>query len=236
MIDVRRFDSLGAFRIDWLDAKHHFSFGNYMDYGRMGWGPLRVWNDDAIQPHTGFDPHPHRDMEIITYVREGAISHEDHLGNKGRTEAGDVQVMSAGTGIAHAEYNREDDVTRIFQIWITPNRRGLAPRWEQRSFPKGEAAGKLVTLASGRPQDQGTDALPIHQDAAILGATLAKGTVVTHQLGDRLAYLVPAKGRVKVNGVIVDTRDGAAIKAEPTLTIEALDEAEILLADLPQAA
>ena len=236
MIDVRRFDSLGAFRIDWLDAKHHFSFGNYMDHGRMGWGPLRVWNDDAIQPHTGFDPHPHRDMEIITYVREGAISHEDHLGNKGRTEAGDVQVMSAGTGIAHAEYNREDDVTRIFQIWIIPNRRGLPPRWEQRAFPKGESAGSLVVLASGRPQDEGTDALPIHQDAAILGATLPKGTVVTHQLGDRLAYLVPAKGRVKVNGVTVDARDGAAIKAEPTLTIEALDEAEILLADLPQAA
>ena len=236
MIELRRFDTLGAFRIGWLDAKHHFSFGHYNEPARTSWGPLRVWNDDTIRPASGFDPHPHRDMEIITYVRKGAISHEYHLGNRGRTEAGDVQVMSAGTGIVHAEYNREPGETQIFQIWIIPDRRGHAPRWENRAFPKGESAGKLVVLASGREADRGTDAPVIHQDAALLGATLPAGATVTHQLGDRLAYLVPARGRVRVNGVEVDARDGAAIQAEPSLTIEALEEAEILLADLPRAA
>lgn len=121
MIEVRSFDSLGAFQTDWLNAKHHFSFGHYHDPKRMGWGALRVWNDDEIQPKTGFPPHPHAEMEIITYVRDGAITHEDSLGNKGRTVAGDVQVMSAGSGIRHAEYNMEDELTRIFQIWIMPD-------------------------------------------------------------------------------------------------------------------
>ena len=127
-VELRPFEKLGKFRIDWLNASQHFSFGHYYDPSRMGVGPLRVWNDDEIQPHTGFDPHPHRDMEIITYVRRGAITHQDSLGNEGRTEAGDVQVMSAGTGIRHAEYNREDEPTQIFQIWIEPAEKGLPPR------------------------------------------------------------------------------------------------------------
>jgi len=236
MIERRTFDSLGGARFGWLDARHHFSFGHYHDRTRMGWGPLRVWNDDTIAPRTGFDPHPHRDMEIITYVRTGAITHQDHLGNEGRTEAGDVQVMSAGTGIVHAEYNREPGDTRIFQIWIMPNRTGVPPRWEARQFPKGDAAGRLVVLASGRDQDRDSGALAIHQDAALLGATLPAGTVVSHELGRRLAYLVPARGRVRVNGVEINARDGAAIRDEPDLTIEALEDAEILLADLPAAA
>lgn len=236
MIERRTFDSLGGANHGWLDAKHHFSFAGYHDPKRVHWGPLRVWNDDTIAANTGFDPHPHRDMEIITYVRKGAITHQDFLGNKGRTAAGDVQVMSAGTGITHAEYNRETEDTQIFQIWIIPNRGGVKPRWEARAFPKGEAAGELVVLASGRDKDAGSDALMIHQDAALLGATLPAGRTVTYQLGDRLAYLVPARGKVRVNGVEIDARDGAAIKDEPTLTIEAVEEAEILLADLPAAA
>ncbi|QJE73319.1 pirin family protein [Aerophototrophica crusticola] len=236
MIERRSLSSLGNANFGWLDAKHHFSFGHYHDPKRVHWGPLRVWNDDTIAAGTGFDPHPHRDMEIITYVRKGAITHQDRLGNQGRTEAGDVQVMSAGTGIVHAEYNREPGETQIFQIWIIPNKAGVQPRWEARQFPKGESAGKLVTLASGRAQDKDSQALMIHQDAALLGATLPAGTTVTHELGDRLAYLVPARGKVRVNGVEIDARDGAAIRGEPTLTIEALEEAEILLADLPQAA
>ncbi len=137
-VEVRPFAGLGKFQMDWLNACHHFSFGHYYDPARMGVGPLRVWNDDEIQPHTGFDPHPHRDMEIITYVRQGAVTHQDSLGNEGRTEAGDVQVMSAGTGIRHAEYNREPGVTTLFQIWITPRRQGLKPRWGQKAFPKGD--------------------------------------------------------------------------------------------------
>lgn len=231
MIEVIPFESLGRLDIDWLSARYHFSFANYHDPARTGLGPLLVWNDDTIQPGTGFDPHGHRDMEIITYVRRGAISHRDHLGNQGRTEAGDVQVMSAGTGIQHAEYNLEDEVTQIFQIWIQPNKAGLEPRWATRRFPKAERSGELVVLASGRGDD---DALPIHQDAAILGATLMPGQSVAHRLGKgRRAYLVPARGRIEVNGAVAKARDGIVVTGEEALGITALEDAEILLADLP---
>jgi redox-sensitive bicupin YhaK (pirin superfamily) len=232
MIDLRPFDSLGRFDNDWLTARHHFSFGHYYDPRRMGVGPLRVWNDDTIRPGTGFDPHPHRDMEIITYVRAGAITHQDSQGNRGRTAAGDVQVMSAGTGILHAEYNLEDQPTQIFQIWIEPNRTGLAPAWAARPFPKGDRAGRLVALASGRAGDDG--ALPIHQDAALFAATLAPGQTVRHDLaGGRRAYLVPARGRVTVDGVDVPARTGAAISDLDAIDIAADEESEVLLVDLP---
>jgi redox-sensitive bicupin YhaK (pirin superfamily) len=231
-VEIRPFESLGRFEIDWLKARHHFSFGDYHDPERMGVGPLRVWNDDRVAPGTGFDPHPHRDMEIITYVRHGAVTHRDNLGNEGRTEAGDVQVMSAGTGIVHAEHNLDDEPLEMFQIWIQPRRRGLAPRWAQRAFPSGERAGGLVTLASGREGDAG--ALPIDQDAALLGATLAAGQRVEHTLApERQAYLVAARGRIQVNGKEAQPRDGIVVRGEGTVTIEALDDAEILLADLP---
>ncbi len=232
MLDHRPFAGLGRFETDWLAARYHFSFGQYHDPERMGLGPLRVWNDDAIQPGTGFDPHGHRDMEIITYVREGAVTHEDHLGNAGRTEAGDVQVMSAGKGIVHAEYNREPGITRLFQIWIEPAERRLRPRWATRQFPKGERAGELVALASGRAGDGA--ALPIHQDAALLGATLTAGQRVIHALAPgRKAYLVAARGHVDVNGQRVDARDGLAIWDERELEIAAGTDSDILLADLP---
>lgn len=231
-VEVRPFAGLGKARFDWLEATHHFSFGHYHDPARMGVGPLRVWNDDAIAPRTGFDPHPHRDMEIVTFVRTGAITHLDSLGNEGRTPAGDVQVMSAGSGIRHAEYNREDAPTTIFQIWIEPRTRGLAPRWAQRAFPKADRAGQLVVLASGRAGDD--DALPIDQDAALLGVTLAPGQVVTHELPPgRQAYLVGALGRFTVNGVAAAARDGVLVRDTPTIRLEALAPAEILLADLP---
>ncbi|CAE6926912.1 Pirin domain-containing protein [Pseudomonas marincola] len=138
MIEVRPFEQLGGANHGWLAARHHFSFAEYYDPKRMAWGQLRVWNDDEIAPQTGFPPHPHRDMEIITYVRKGAITHQDNLGNKGRTEAGDVQVMSAGTGITHSEYNLEDETTQIFQIWIMPNQFNSAPSWGAKPFPKAE--------------------------------------------------------------------------------------------------
>lgn len=237
MIEHRPFASLGKAHHGWLRANFHFSFAGYHHPSRVHWGPLRVWNDDTIDAGTGFDPHPHSDMEIITYVRQGAITHQDFLGNKGRTEAGDVQVMSAGTGITHAEYNREPGETTLFQIWIIPNRRGVKPRWEAAKFPKGtDASGQLRVLVSGRDQDKDSGALFIYQDAALLGGTLSAGTVLTHQLGDRLAYLVPARGKVRVNGVTLDARDGAAVKDEPLLTIEVLEEAELILADLPMVA
>jgi redox-sensitive bicupin YhaK (pirin superfamily) len=230
MIDVRPFDSLGGANHGWLDAKHHFSFGGYRDGGRMGWGSLRVWNDDLIAPKTGFPPHPHSDMEIITYVREGAITHEDNQGNQGRTEAGDVQVMSAGSGIAHSEYNKEDANTRIFQIWITPDSRGAPPSWGAKPFPKGDRSGRFVTLASGLPGD--TDALPIRTAARVAGASLKAGETATYTLGaGRHGYLVPSVGTIEVNGVRANTRDGVAVKDEATLTVTAIEDAEIVLVD-----
>ena len=210
MIDRRPFASLGGADHGWLDARHHFSFAGYHDPDRMGWGPIRVWNDDAIAPGTGFPPHPHADMEIITYIREGAITHQDSLGNEGRTEAGDMQVMSAGSGVRHAEYNREPGTTRIFQIWIKPTSRGAAPSWGAKPFPKGDRSGRFVTLASGFPED--ADALPIRTDARVVGATLKAGETAHYALdAGHHAYLVPAAGTVEINGVRLAARAGAAI-------------------------
>ena len=193
MIDVRPFKSLGGANHGWLDAKHHFSFAGYHDPDRMGWGALRVWNDDTIAADSGFPPHPHADMEIITYVREGAITHEDNQGNRGRTEAGDVQVMSAGSGIRHSEFNLEPETTRIFQIWIIPNQVGGKPSWGAKPFPKDDRSGRFVTLASGIDGD--ADALPIRTDGRVLGATIKAGETAEHQLGaSRHGYLVSAKG------------------------------------------
>jgi len=230
MIELRPFASLGGEDHGWLDAKHHFSFANYLDPARNDWGALRVWNDDTIAPQTGFPPHSHRDMEIITYVRQGAITHKDNLGNVGRTEAGDVQVMSAGTGIQHSEYNMEDGVTQIFQIWIVPNRVGQPPSWGARPFPKEERAGKFVVLASGLPGDD--EALAIRADARVVGASLKAGESTSYALGSgRHAYLVPARGSVRVGDVAVGERDGAAIRGEDRLTVTALEDSEVILVD-----
>ncbi|MBO1328155.1 pirin family protein [Acetobacter suratthaniensis] len=230
MIEVRPFDKLGHANHGWLDARHHFSFASYYDPARMHWGALRVWNDDAIAPGTGFGTHPHDNMEIITYVREGAITHEDSLGNRGRTGAGDVQVMSAGTGIRHSEYNLEDETTRLFQIWILPDRAGHAPSWGTRAFPRGERAGQFVVLASGQPDAD--DALPINTDARVLGATLKKGETAEYRLGtDRLGYLVVAKGSVEIEGTTLNERDGAAISKTDVLSVLALEDTEVVLVD-----
>ncbi len=231
MIRLRPFNELGGARHGWLDTKHHFSFANYYDPERLHWGELRVWNDDTIAPQTGFPPHSHRDMEIITYVREGAITHQDSLGNKGRTEAGDVQVMSAGTGITHSEYNLEETETRIFQIWIIPNATGLPPTWGSKPFPKGDRAGGFVTLASGDPAADG--ALPIQADARVVAATLNDGQEAVYELAPgRKAYLVPAKGRVRVNGVLAEAGDGLAIDDETRLTVSAEADSEVVLVDV----
>jgi hypothetical protein len=230
MIERRPFEQLGHADHGWLDARHHFSFANYYDPGKMGWGALRVWNDDAIAPNSGFPPHPHADMEIITYVRSGAISHKDSLGNAGRTEAGDVQVMSAGTGIRHAEFNVEPIPTTLFQIWIEPTRRGGEPGWGAKPFPKADRSGKFVTLASGIDGDK--DALPIRADARVAAATLKAGDSADYALGpDRHVYLVPATGAVEVNGVRIGARDGAAIAGETGLKVTALEDSELILVD-----
>jgi redox-sensitive bicupin YhaK (pirin superfamily) len=231
MIEVRPFAELGGAQHGWLNAHHHFSFASYYDSQRMNWGQLRVWNDDEIAPQSGFPPHPHQDMEIITYVREGAITHQDNLGNKGRTEAGDVQVMSAGTGIAHSEYNLESETTKIFQIWIMPTEYGAAPSWGARPFPKGERAGSFVTLASGI--DEGTDALPIRANARLAAATLKAGQSAEYRLEKgRKAYLVAATGRYEVNGVAAEARDGVAVKDVEVLSFTASEDSEIVLVDV----
>ncbi|MFN6935271.1 MAG: pirin family protein [Tsuneonella sp.] len=230
MIEVRKFNTLGAANHGWLDAHHHFSFAGYHDPSRVHWGSLRVWNDDTISAKSGFPPHPHNDMEIITYVREGAITHRDSLGNEGRTEAGDVQVMSAGKGVTHSEYNLEDETTRIFQIWIIPDQRGGQPGWGARPFPKDDRAGKFVTLASGLPGDD--DALPIRTGARVLGATIRAGESVTYETAsDRHLYLVPATGSVRIEGRTAEARDGVAITGLDRFEVTALEDSEIVMVD-----
>jgi len=230
MIDVRKFSSLGHADHGWLDARHHFSFADYYDPARMSWGAIRVWNDDRIGPKTGFPPHPHRDMEIITYVRSGAITHQDSMGNKGRTAAGDVQVMSAGTGVQHAEYNLEDEATTLFQIWVQTDTPGAQPSWGAAKFPKADRSGKFVTLASGYDED--AEALKINSAARVLGATLAKGESAELTLDpDRHAYLVATQGPIEVNGVRAEARDGVAITGVDKVIVTALEEAEIVLVD-----
>ncbi|MGN6155309.1 MAG: pirin family protein [Sphingomicrobium sp.] len=228
MIDIRPFDSLGHADHGWLDAHHHFSFASYHDPDRMGWGRIRVWNDDTIGAKSGFPPHPHRDMEIVTYVRTGAITHQDSMGNKGRTAAGDVQVMSAGTGVVHAEYNLEDEATTLFQIWIETDRPGAEPSWGAMPFPKEAREGSFQLLASGNADD---GALTINADAAILGATVkADGRISYDADPARHLYLV-ASGKVRVNGQEANPRDGIAITGESQVTIEAEEDSELVLVD-----
>lgn len=231
MIELRPFATLGAANHGWLDAHHHFSFANYHDPARVNWGSLRVWNDDTIAPNTGFPPHPHNDMEIITYVRTGAITHRDSMGNEGRTEAGDVQVMSAGNGVRHSEWNAEDVDTTLFQLWIIPSERGGEPSWGARKFPKDERSGQFIALASGAANDD--DALRIRTDARVLGATVKAGESVTYTPTDpsRHLYLVPATGRVKVEDVEANARDGVAITQQASVTITALEDSELVLVD-----
>ncbi len=233
MIDIRPFNSLGGADFGWLKARHHFSFGHYRDPARMGWGKLRVWNDDEIEAGKGFDPHPHRDMEIITYVRQGAITHRDNLGNEGRTEAGDVQIMSAGTGVVHSEYNLEPGTTKIFQIWIMPDVQGAKPNWGAKAFPKAGREARFELLAGGRPGDAEAGALPINANAAVMAATLSRGQALRHKLAPgRAAYLVSAKGSATVNGHAIQERDAAAVADEREVVIVAEDEAELVMVEV----
>ncbi|WP_434556806.1 pirin family protein [Thiopseudomonas acetoxidans] len=197
----------------------------------MRWGHLRVWNDDIIAPHTGFPAHPHRDMEVITYVRSGAITHQDSLGNRGRTEAGDVQVMSAGSGIIHSEMNEENEATQLFQIWIMPDEKGLPPSWGTKPFPKEQRSGSFITLASGLPGD--TDALPIRANARLVAATLKAGQSTEYHIAPgRKVYLVPASGEIEINSVVAAAGDGVAISDESLLKVSAQQDSEIVLVDV----
>jgi redox-sensitive bicupin YhaK (pirin superfamily) len=230
MIDIRPFAGLAHRDHGWLDTRYHFSFSDYHDPARMGWGRIRVWNDDRIAPQSGFPPHSHANMEIVTFVRTGAITHQDSMGNKGRTGAGDVQVMSAGTGVAHAEYNVENEDTTLFQIWILPDQAGGEPGWGMREFPRGERAGRWEIVASGEPEKD--EALPIRSDARILAATLPEGESVTYEASPwRHQYLVATGGRIRVNGQEANARDGIAITGEETITVEAVEDCELVMVD-----
>jgi quercetin 2,3-dioxygenase len=215
----------------WLKARHHFIVSAAGNPANGPLGSLVVWNDDEIAPSTGFGRHTHADMEIVTYVRQGAVTHEDSAGNVGRTIAGDVQVMSAGTGISHSEHNHDEDPLKLFQIWLLPRHRGGEPRWDSRKFPKGDRAGRLIELASGDPKNAET--LLIRADARVLGATLLAGTTLTHAPSARMrhAYLAPAQGVILVNGQRVAVGDGIAAIDEPELTITAEENAEFILVE-----
>ena len=233
MIELRPFDKLGKSDHGWLKANFHFSFADYHNPGRVHWGALRVWNNDRIAPNTGFPPHPHRDMEIVTYVIKGAITHQDHLGNQGRTEAGQIQVMSAGRGIQHAEYNKESGEAELFQIWILPNQQGVPARWETVQFPREARDGKLVPLASGRGH---AGAIPLYADGALFAGRLKAGDSIRQSLGGKPAYLVPARGKIAVTGgdgqpITANARDGVAVVDQDEIEITALEDAELVLVE-----
>jgi hypothetical protein len=230
MLQLRSKETLDQGDLGWLKARHHFVVSADGNRANSALGALTVWNDDEIAPGTGFGRHSHADMEIVTYVRQGVVTHEDSTGNVGRTLAGDVQVMSAGTGISHSEHNRDDDPLKLFQIWLLPRHRGGKPRWDSRRFPKTDRAGCLIELASGDPKN--ADTLLIRADARVLGATLLAGTTLTHTPAQyRHSYLAPAQGVVLVNGQRVAVGDGIAAIDEPELTITAEENAEFILVD-----
>ena len=228
MITRHAFADLGGANHGWLNAKHHFSFANYYDPQKLSHGELMVINDDIIAPHTGFDTHSHRDIEIITYVRKGAITHKDNKGNEGRTTAGNVQVMSAGTGISHSEYNLEDEETNIYQIWIKPKTTGIKPDWGMAEFPKKPASKSLSILVSGDNKAP----LNINQDARIYTGRLNKGDEITHNIIGK-AYLLVAEGEVLVNDLHARKGDGIAISDEVSVILKAKTEAELLIVEVP---
>lgn len=233
MITVYPYETLGHANHGWLDARHHFSFARYWNPNRTGFGKLLVVNDDKVAASKGFGAHPHDNMEIITYVRSGAITHKDSIGNQGRTPAGDVQVMSAGTGVFHSEFNAESEDTTLYQIWIEPSQQDVKPRWDQKAFPKTKVTDALPVLVSGQPEHDGAGALMIHQDAAIYGGILDAGTELQQPL-KHAAYILASRGSFTVNGQTLNQGDGAEVTGDKLLSIKALTDAEILVIDVPQ--
>ena len=231
MIDIRKFDTLGHADHGWLNARHHFSFADYHDPARMGWGAIRVWNDDEIAARSGFPPHPHRDMEIITYVRTGAITHQDSMGNKGRTAAGDVQVMSAGTGVRHAEYNLEDEATTLFQIWVLTDRPGAEPSWGATKFPKADRVGPVrhpgERLRRGRRRAEDQRGRP--RDGRDPGGR-RDGRAAARSGAPRLSGRDRA-ARSRSTASAPSRATASPITGEEKVTIKALEDAEIVLVD-----
>jgi len=227
MLYLRSFGDISGLDAGWLQAKHHFAIGPYGNPAHKAVGNLIVLNDDEIAPHTGFGLHHHENVEIVSYLREGAVTHRDDQGNIGKTHAGDVQVISAGTGIRHSEENEEDVPIRLFQIWLKPSAAGGIPQWGNKPFPKADRAGAFVPLASGRNAE---GALPIRTDAEVYGALLQAGARASFSFrkGDA-GYLVPATGEVEVGMVQVGAREGLVIENEKMVAINALRDSELIL-------
>lgn len=232
MITVRSAEERGHANHGWLDTYHTFSFGTYHDPQYMGFRSLRVMNEDSVQPAQGFGTHPHRDMEIVTYVLEGALEHRDSMGNGEVLRAGEFQRMSAGTGITHSEFNPSDsEPVHLYQIWLLPNRRGLEPSYEQKHFAEEERRNQLRLVAS---QDAADESLLIHQDARVFLSTIESGRQVSHLLSDgRHAWVQVLRGKVRLsNGQELKAGDGAAVSQERSLAMQATEAAEIMLFDL----
>jgi len=231
MISVRHSNERGAVNMGWLDAKHSFSFGSYYDPDNMGFGPLRVINEDRIQPAQGFGTHGHRDMEIVTYIIEGALEHKDSMGNGSVIRRGDVQRMTAGTGVMHSEFNHSSDaLTHLLQIWILPERNGLSPGWEEKAFNDADKSNRLRLIASHDARD---DSLKIHQDVDLYASVLDAGTSLLHAFtSGRTGWVQVVRGRVTLNSEQIGAGDGAAISDVAELQITALEDAEFLLFDM----
>lgn len=233
MIKIYLYEDLGGMNISWLKTKYHFSFYKYYNRDRMNFGKLRVINDDIVKAKSGFDTHPHKDMEIITYVRSGAITHKDSEGNEGRTEAGDVQVMSAGSGIRHSEYNLEDEDTAFYQIWIEPNVKGIEPSWSSAKFPKHCNDNNLPLLVSGRKEDYGKDVLHINQEASIYGGRISKNKIINHSINNQ-AYILLSEGEVEIDGNIMKQGDGCEVTNQSSINIKSISESELVIIDVPE--
>jgi redox-sensitive bicupin YhaK (pirin superfamily) len=232
MLTVRRSAERGQGSYGWLDTRHTFSFNEYHDARHMGFRALRVMNEDWIAPGKGFGTHGHRDMEIVTYVLEGALAHKDSLGNGSVLRPGEFQRMTAGTGIEHSEFNpSETEPVHLYQIWLFPERRGLTPSYDQRAFPDEEREGKLRVVASPDGRD---GSLTIRQNAEVYLATLDAGEQVEHLLKPgRHAWVQVLRGRIQLNGIDLSTSDGAAVSEEIALGLRAVQASELMLFDLP---
>lgn len=233
MIKYYPYSDLGHHEFGWLDARYHFSFSEYYNPNRTRFGALRVINDDIIKAGSGFDTHPHKDMEIITYVRKGAITHRDSKGNVGRTEAGDVQVMSAGTGIYHSEFNLESEDANLFQIWIHPREKGVEPHWDSLTFPKSKVDKAFPLLVSGFAEDLEKDVLHIHQDARIYGGVIESGQSIRHSVTNQV-YLLVSEGKMILDGKVLSAGDGAEIIDVESFIVEAKETSEIVIIDVPK--
>ena len=231
MIKIRRADARGHFDFRWLNTFHTFSFGDYYDPSFMGFRSLRVINEDFVRGGRGFPTHGHRDMEIITYILSGALEHRDSMGNGSIIRPGDVQRMSAGTGVTHSEANpSREEAVHLLQIWILPAEPGLAPSYEQKAFTEDQKQGRLCLVAAA---DGREGSVTVHQDASVYASVLSKDAEVVHSLTPgRHAWLQVARGEVTLNGELLNQGDGAAISAEEKIAIHGRENAEVLLFDL----